>query len=35
MVFSIEDRAIIQNDYVEKGWTAYNIVSNIHKKMDT
>ena len=25
MVFSSEDKAIIKNDYEEKGWTAYRI----------
>ena len=25
MVFSAEDKAVIENDYVEKGWTAYKI----------
>ena len=25
MVFSVEDKAVIKNDYVEKGWTSYRI----------
>ena len=28
MVFSDEDKAIIKNDYDEKGWNAYNIWKN-------
>ena len=25
MVFSLEDKAVIKNDFVEKGWSAYKI----------
>ena len=32
MVFSSEDRAIIKNDYEEKGWTTYRICKEYKSK---
>ena len=35
MVFSSEDKAIIKNDFVEKGWSSTEFLKNMQAKTGT